>query len=236
MKKAGLLAAGHGVRLKPVSPFKPLVKINGVPLLELTLKNLQFNNFEKIVLIFNDEEREMDFTLLPTLETLKIDYFFKTTPSSMHSLYEVGQKLDLQTDEHFFISMVDSIVRPHDAERFYQFCLTLNHDESAIMVTPFIEDECPLTVKVDSQGYITEFQCPVEKDVLVTSGVYCLSSRVLPLLSELIEKRQQKMRTFLMELIKHRHKIRCFIVSKTLDIDRPEDVQSAEAFLGQVGP
>ena len=173
----------------------------------------------------------MDLSLLPSLKILNVDFFFKSTPSSMHSLYEVSQRLDIQPGEHFFISMVDSIVKPEDAKKFHQFCLTLKNDESAIIVTPFIEDEKPLTLKVNSQNYITEFQCPITEDVLITSGVYYLSAQVLPLLKEMIQTGQMKMRTFLTELIKRNHKIKGFQISKTLDIDRPEDIQSAEAFL-----
>jgi NDP-sugar pyrophosphorylase family protein len=231
MKKAAILAAGKGSRIKSISPFKPIVKINGTPLLELTLKNLHFQNFKKISIIFNDSEREMDLSLLPGLLSPSINYFFKTTPSSMHSLYEVGQKLELKTGEHLFVSMVDSIVLQSEALKFQKFCHTLTSDESALLVTPFIEDEKPLTLKINDQGYITEFQCPIEEGVLITSGVYYFSENIFPLLLEMIENGHNKMRNFLTELVKRDYKIKTFKSNKTLDIDRPEDIKSAELFL-----
>lgn len=231
MKKAAILAAGEGSRIKSIAPFKPIVKINGTPLLELTLKNLHFQNFKHISIIFNDSAREMDLSLLPGLLSPSINYFFKTTPSSMHSLYEVGQKLELKNGEHLFVSMVDSIVRPADALKFQNFCHTLNNDESALLVTPFIEDEKPLTLKINDQGYITEFQCPIEEGVLITSGVYCFSENIFPLLFEMIANGQTKMRNFLTELVKRDYKIKIFESIKTLDIDRPDDIISAEIFL-----
>lgn len=231
MKKAAILAAGEGSRLKSLSPFKPVLKVQGVALLELTLKNLQFHHFDKISLIFNESEKEMDFSLLPSLKILPIDYFFKTTKSSMHSLHEVSKKLEIKPGEHFFVSMVDSIVMPKDITEFYQFCEKLKSNESALMVTPFIEDEKPLTLKINDNNYITEFQCPITSGTLITSGIYYFSSDVLPLLSSMIENGQDKMRNFLTELVKQNHKIKAFIVDKTLDVDRPEDIKSVEKFL-----
>ena len=231
MKKAGILAAGDGTRLKAISPFKPITKVLNTPLLELTLQNLHFKNFEKIALIFNDDELAMDLTLLPSLTNLNINYFFKSTPSSMHSLFEISQKLNLNAGEHFFVSMVDSIIKPIDAKNFHQFCHTLKSDESGLIVTSFIEDEKPLTLKINSKDYITEFQCPIEPGTLITSGVYYLSSDVLPLLTDMIADGHTKMRNFLTELVKKGHKIKVFKINKTLDIDRPEDITSAEEFL-----
>lgn len=231
MKKAAILAAGEGLRLKEINSFKPIVKINGMPLLELTLKNLSFYKFKTIAVIFNEQQKGMDLSILPGLKKLEIDYFFKSTESSMHSLYEVSKRLNLSKGEHLFVSMVDSIVMPIDAQRFHLFCNELLSDESAILVTSFIEDEKPLTLKTNNHGRITEFQCPVGEGVLITSGVYCFSHNVLPLLSEMIATGQTQMRNFLTELVKQNHIIKSYHVTKTLDIDRPRDIKSAELFL-----
>jgi choline kinase len=231
MKKAGILAAGEGQRLKAITLYKPMLKVCDVTLLELTLKNLHFNLFDKIFLIFNEDEKAMDLLQFPTIKNLHIEYFYMSTPSSMHSLFEVAKKLEVETSEHFFISMVDSIIRPNDAKKFHDFCKTLNTDESAIIVTSFIEDEKPLTLKINSEGYVTEFQNPLTNNVLITSGVYYFSGVILPLLTKMIDDGQTKMRNFLTELVKTEHKIKVFHINKTLDIDRPEDIFSAEDFL-----
>lgn len=231
MKKAAILAAGEGSRLKSVTHFKPLASINGTPLLELTLQNLHFHDFSSTHIIFNHEEKSMDMKRLPSLMQRHIHYFFKSTPSSMHSLFEVAKKMKLTPDEHFFVSMVDSIVRPEDSKRFLQFCSTLPMDQSAIMVTRYIEDEKPLTVDADDQGYVKSFQLPIEADSLVTSGVYYFSANVVQVLEELIREGHSKMRNFLSALIERNYRIKVFEVQKTLDIDRPEDILSASEFL-----
>jgi NDP-sugar pyrophosphorylase family protein len=231
MKKAAILAAGEGSRLKSISHFKPLTNVNGTPLLELTLKNLHFHDFSSTHIIFNSEEKTMDFKKLPSLMQRHIHYFFKSTPSSMHSLHEVAKRLKMETGEHFFVSMVDSIVHPDDARNFLQFCAGLAPAESAILVTKYIEDEKPLTVKADSNGYVEAFQCPVDDETYITSGVYYFSSNILPTLDLMITSGQSKMRNFLSALIEKNYRIRIFEVEKTLDIDRPEDILSAAHFL-----
>jgi len=231
MKKAGILAAGKGSRLQSINAFKPIVKINGTPLLELTFKNLDIGQFQKIAIIFNDEEKNMNLSLLPAIHMSHVDYFFKTTKSSMHSLYEVLKKLKPQDGEHIFISMVDSIVLPRDAKNFHRFCENINKQESAILVTNFVDDEKPLTLKINKEFYVTEFQCPNVEELLITSGVYYFSENIMPLLEKMINEGHTKMRTFLTELIKHNYKIKVFISPKTLDIDHPKDIRSAEFFL-----
>jgi len=231
MKKAAILAAGEGSRLKTITNFKPLTNINGTPLLELTLQNLHFHDFSSTHIIFNHEEKSMDMKRLPSLMQRHIHYFFKSTPSSMHSLFEVTKKLKLNQGEHFFVSMVDSIVAPEDSRRFLNFCATLPPDESALLVTRYIDDEKPLTLKTDDAGFIRTFQCPIDSDVLITSGVYYFSSNIITVLEDLIKEGHSKMRYFLSALIERNYKIKAFEVQKTLDIDRPEDIVSASEFL-----
>ena len=231
MKKAGILAAGKGTRLQSINAFKPIVKINGTPLLELTFKNLALDQFQKIAIIFNDDEKNMNLSLLPTIHETNINYFFKTTESSMHSLYEVLKKLEPKTGEHVFISMVDSIVLPKDAKNFHHFCENIKESESAILVTNFIDDENPLTLKINEQFYITDFQCPFDEEVLITSVVYYFSENIMPLLEQMINEGHTKMRNFLAELIKRNYKIKAFVSPKTLDIDHPKDISVAELFL-----
>jgi choline kinase len=232
MKKAAILAAGEGSRLKSISFFKPLTKINGRPLIDITYENLHFRDFTFVNIIFNEEQKAMDLTRVSSVNANGINVFFKNTPSSMHSLFEVYQKQEIETGEHLFVSMVDSIVHPDDAKGFHSFCQGLRANESAIMATSFVEDEKPLTLAIDINGYVSEFQCPlVQNETFVTSGVYYFSEEALSMLPRLINNGKGKMRNFLNELIYQKHPVKVFKVKKTLDIDRPEDIKSAEYFL-----
>lgn len=231
MKKAAILAAGNGSRLKELNSFKPIIKINGTPLLELTFQNLHFSEFSRVSIIFNEEQTHMDLSELPLLKNSSVHYFYKSTISSMHSLHAVGVHLEVKPDEHFMVSMVDSLVDTNEAKNFLNFCYKLKINESAIMATSYIEDENPLTLKLNGLGAVAKFQCPLNEADLITSGVYYFSGDVLPLVLEMIEQGQTKMRNFLSELVNRGHCVKVFKVTKSIDIDRPEDIESAKTFL-----
>jgi len=104
--KVGILAAGEGSRLQDISPCKPLVKVGGKPLFERTINYLPADGNDSITVIFNEDERDMDFALLPSLKRNNVSHFFKSTPSSMHSLYEVMGRADLKPrppEFHFYL-------------------------------------------------------------------------------------------------------------------------------------
>ncbi len=230
--KAGILAAGEGSRLQSLSLCKPLVKVGGKPLFERTINYLPATGHDNITVIFNEDERDMDFALLPALKRSNVSHFFKSTPSSMHSLYEVMGRADLKTGEHILIMMVDSIIRQEDFEAYMACCKGLRADQSSVLITPYVEDEKPLTVALDSAGRVKAFQVPEGPDVPITSGVYCFSAEALPYLGACVARGDKKMRNFLKYLVEQGHEIMTFMVDKTLDVDRPEDIASAEEFLG----
>ncbi len=230
----GILAAGEGSRLKSVAPFKPLIKVGNIPLLERTLAMVKRVRPEKITIIFNELEREMDFSLLPSLNEKNITYFFKTTPSSLHSLYEVMRRSNIAADQHIIFSMVDSILRPEDFDYFAKKCQQLAVGESAVMTTSYIEDEKPLTLQVDTQQRVVAFQTPLEESTLITSGMYCFAGSSIDLMQKCIDEGVMKMRNFLTRLVEQGNVVRSIEVKKSLDIDRPEDIVSAERFLGLI--
>jgi dTDP-glucose pyrophosphorylase len=130
--------------------------------------------------------------------------------------------------------MVDSLISKKDLANFAKFCETLRPDQSAIVVTSYIEDEMPLTVKVNKRNEIERFDCPIENGTFVTSGVYCFSTQIFPIVSLMVNRNEIKLRNLLKELIHNNFTIKSFYVKKSLDIDRPEDVLSAEKFLNGI--
>jgi len=229
--KAGILAAGDGSRLQRISPFKPLVKVGDKALFERAIAYLSPANPEKIFVIFNDKERDMDFSQLPSLQSVQVSHFFKSTLSSMHSLYEVMKKAEMTQGEHLFVMMVDSIIRPEDFALYMDHCKKLPASQSSVLITNFVEDEKPLTVRRHEDGTVEAFQVPAADGVPITSGVYCFSADIVPLLEDCVARHEKKMRNFLKSLVAQGHVINTFLVDKTLDVDRPEDIESAEEFL-----
>ncbi len=229
--KAGILAAGEGSRLQTVATCKPLVNVGGKILFERTINYLAEFNIDRIVVIFNEDERKMDFSLLPSLFQPNVNHFFKSTPSSLHSLYEVMRRSDLKAGEHIFVMMVDAIIHQQDFDNYLISCRKLPPSQSSVLITSYVEDEKPLTVALDAKGRVAAFQVPAGPEVPITSGIYCFSADTLPVLTGCVERGEQKMRNFLKHLVEQGHIIHTFLVDKTLDVDRPEDIASAEKFL-----
>lgn len=228
----GILAAGEGSRLQAVAPFKPLIKVGGVPLIERTLKMVGEASPERIMIIFNELEKSIDFSTLPMTQKSNTDYFFQTTPSSLHSLYEVMKRSNVSEDDHIIFSMVDSILKQDDFNNFYKYCSQLARGEHAVLTTTFIEDEKPLTLQLGEGDKIEAFQTPLEESTLITSGMYCFSGQALYLMKKCVDDGVMKMRNFLTLLVTEGETVRSFEIEKSLDIDRPEDIKSAEKFLG----
>lgn len=233
IKKAAILAAGEGSRLKSICEFKPMIPICGTPLVERVMERLLSLGVEQIVVAFNSHEKKMNWELLPSFKRPEVKIIFVDTPSSMHTLYEVLKELKPNKDDHILASMVDTIIKEKDFLNYFRSLESLQNHESCLLVTPFIDDEKPLTVKLNKQNIIEGFNCPIENGTVVTSGMYGLSGAIFPQLEKELAGGTHKMRNFLASLIPAGHTLKGFVVEKTLDIDRPEDVKVAEDFLCQ---
>jgi len=229
-----ILAAGDGSRLKQVTLYKPFLLLGNIRLLDYVLGHFLDTNVDNIYIHFNESERAMDLSKFQLIGDRRIKYGFLSTKSSFHTLnYAIRHGLSSFKD-HVLVSMVDTILSKHDFERFIKFCETLKKNESAILVTSYIDDENPLTVTVGSDDVVTEFQIPKEKATVVTSGMYYFSPEIVPSLALAQEQDINKMRNFLSLLLKENHIIKAFHVAKTMDVDRPEDIDKAIHYIGEI--
>lgn len=234
-----ILAAGDGSRLKSITPFKPMLELlPGERLLDFAINNLLKVGPQEILIQFNDDERSMpleEFSFSKNLSSRsKCKIYYKSTPSSFHTLCEVLEKVDFDKCTHVLVTMVDSIVKADDLENYFAFCKTLKPNQSGLLLTSFCDDEKPLTVALDSKTQkISDFQVPLTSEPIVTSGVYCFSKEVVEFLKQAKEKNISKMRNFLKFLIDSKHEILGFVANKTIDVDRPNDLFVARNFLNK---
>ncbi len=155
--KYAIIAAGEGSRLaqEGIDVPKPLVKIHGEHLIDRLIRIFTMNEAEEIVVICNDLTTEVSEHLrrlqnagelcgnpLPPLR-----FVVKTTPSSMHSFYELSQLL-AENDKPFVLTTVDTIFREAEFKDYIcAFKQMLAEGEDGLMgVTAFIDDEKPLYV------------------------------------------------------------------------------------------
>jgi len=235
LRNAAILGAGLGSRLKSLTHSKPLLELQGMSLLSRTMNNLKEQNFSKIHCALREELLSAeDKNKLP--QSPSIHYLFKNTESSLHTLGELIHSMepnDKTLPEHLFITMADTILHQKDLTAFVAFCRNLEPEENAILTTPYIRDEKPLVVKLDSQNIVSSFGEAAKENSLVTSGIYCFSPLALSLVNPSINQGMHKMRNFLAHLVEKNQKIRGFVVEKTIDIDHPEDIDDALRFLGK---
>ena len=77
----------------------------------------------------------------------------KTTPSSMHSFYELSRYLK---DDRFCLTTVDTIFREEEFSRFIDAFKAFEGD-GMMAVTDYIDDEKPLYIGTDEDRNITGF-------------------------------------------------------------------------------
>ena len=97
-----IIAAGEGSRLaqEGVNEPKPLVKVQNEHLIDRLIRVFMDNDAEKITIICNNLTTKVSQHLLKLEEDglngrpVPLNFIVKTTPSSMHSFYELSKLLD----------------------------------------------------------------------------------------------------------------------------------------------
>ena len=230
-----IIAAGDGSRLvsEGVLTPKPLVKIMGMPMIERLMRIFASNNAESISVIVNESMHEVKEFLnnWATEETLRQLNIFKfnlvvaTTPSSMHSFYELSKIIDA---DQICLTTVDTVFSPHE---FHNFINNVGKNfDGYFVVMRFIDDEKPLYIETDGEK-ITGFKDTGDYD-LVSGGIYVLDTKkAFPILRNCIESGQHRMRNFQRALLENGLNIGFCIFDKILDVDHAEDIAKAEQFL-----
>jgi len=225
--RVGILGAGLGSRLKSHAEAKPLAKLGESSLLELLLTRFQGAGAQEILCALRHELITPEIRRsLPKLAG--VAYLFKDTESSLHTLAELVRALDPSKGPVLF-TMADTVMLPGDFERFLQFCAELGPSDCAVLLTSFVDDEKPLWAYVTPDGTVKGFGS--EPAQLVTSGMYFLQPQAMEIALELVDSGTHKMRNFLAKLAERQMTIKSFVVSKTIDVDHPSDLEKAAAFL-----
>lgn len=234
--KGGIIAAGEGLRLREAfSAPKPLVRVGGMTLLERTLRALSDSGVDEVTLIAREPEvveHARSLNLPARLRTV-----IKVTESSMHSLYELGIFLK---GERFLLCTVDSIIRPEEFAGFARTFEERTDVDVLLSYTDHVDDEKPLRVAVEQGptpgrgpggGAVTALGEAAADSPFVTVGLYGIGPRAMSLLDRALTRRMKKLRNYLALVLENRLPMAGCRLSKAIDVDRPTDVEAAEAFL-----
>ena len=227
-----IIAAGDGSRLaqEGIKSPKPLIRINGEIMIERLVRIFLKAGASSVIIIVNDKTKETRLALESMAEKYPIRLVVKSTPSSMHSFYELSPHI---TDDRFCLTTVDTIFKEEEflayIDRYRQ------SDADGIMaVTDFIDDEKPLYISTNENMDITAFKDRQEDDCnYISGGIYCLKVKALDTLRKCMAEGKSHMRNFQRELLSDGMHLKAYPFSKILDIDHASDIEKAETFLKQ---
>lgn len=237
--KYAIIAAGNGSRLhqEGVKAPKPLVKVNGERLIDRLLRIFCNNQATEIIVICNKQMTDVQEHLADVQQhglngkEVPLRFIVKTTPSSMHSFYEISSLIG---KEPFVLTTVDTIFREDEFSVYiHEFQKEIEDGTQAFMgVTDYIDDEKPLYVSTDEAMNITGFH---DKNTgncqYISGGIYGLTPETITTLNNCMERGESRMRNFQRALIADGRKTKAYAFTKVLDIDHATDIEKAEEYL-----
>lgn len=231
----GIIAAGEGSRLagEGAGIPKPLIPIDGVPMIERLIRIFERCSATSINVVINSRMPEVREFLssLKLRDGIEFNLKIKDTPSSMHTFFELSEML--RGKGRFITTTVDTIF-PEEAFRRYvdAYRVQPGTTDGMMAVTDFVDDEKPLYVKTDGNLDILDFCDSREEGCeYISGGIYGLSDKAFGVLDECMRSGVSRMRNFQRMLVRAGLKLKAFPMGKIIDVDHLSDVATAEKFL-----
>lgn len=227
-----IIAAGEGSRLsgEGVAAPKPLVKVCGEPLIDRLIRVFEENNAESITIILNSNIPALLQHVSQIECKVKLNIINKSTPSSMHSFYELSHHLTGK----FCLTTIDTIFTEEEFSQFIKDFETEQTYDGAMVVTDYIDDEKPLYVATDLVNNVTGFYDNYTDGIkYISGGIYALTPPAIDVLNKCIELGVSRMRNYQRALIENGLKLKAVPFSKVIDIDHATDIVKAEQFIAE---
>lgn len=226
---AGVIAAGEGSRLSRSHPdtVKPLVPVAGRPLAHWIVDALGAAGARELTVLTNSRGAAVPPSLSAAFPGTSFDFIAADTASSFESFRLVSRRLSARHDA-FLISTVDAIIPASDVARFWAECRSARAD-AGLALTAHVDDEKPLWADVDETGLVTAVGDDARTRRRVTCGLYYMTRAAAERMPE--PSAHARLRDFWRTLTASGARVSGPTLSKTLDVDRPEDVAAAEAYL-----
>jgi NDP-sugar pyrophosphorylase family protein len=233
--KAGLIAAGLGERLRAhgMTLPKPLVPVAGRPLIDYVLAAVAAAGLRQVACIVNEESRGIEQHCRDRWPQLAFDFIRRTTPSSMESLFTLRPLL---AGERFVLLTVDAVFAPRVLDRFLTAAAARVDAQAVLALSTFVDDEKPLYARLAADGRISALGADAQprdaSDVpLVTAGFYVFDPAIFDEIAYARQSGFTALRQFLGHLLQRGYRFYGERIGKTVDVDRPEDLAVAEAFI-----
>lgn len=227
-----ILAGGEGSRLSAggVPVPKPLVEVAGKPQILRLLETFAALGCDSLTCAVR-----ADFPAVARfLDGQRFRAPFRViecrTPSSLHTLVE---GLAAAPGGPVFCSMVDTVMPVDDWRVVYRASAARLKEgaDLVLAVTPYVDDESPVYVARQSGGDVTGVSDQPIAPPCITGGVYGLSPAAREAAREAVTRGVHKMRAFLKALVADGRRVAGVEVARIIDIDRPSDLATANAWL-----
>ncbi|MEN9917759.1 MAG: hypothetical protein RL662_195 [Bacteroidota bacterium] len=228
-----IIAAGEGSRLaqEGVRLPKPLVKLNGVEMIGRLIRVFAAHQATSISVIVNEEMTLVQEYVKQIKLDIPLNIVVKSTPSSMHSFYELRHFLK---DGKFCLTTVDTIFKEKDFANYIATFIAADKSVDGMMaVTDYIDDEKPLYVDTDDRMTIVGFLDQSDSCKYISGGIYGLTPKALGTLEACMATGQSRMRNFQRQLVLDGLSLQGYPFPKIVDVDHAEDIVKAEAFLNE---
>ena len=234
--KFAIVAGGEGSRLRSegVLVQKPLVRLGDETLLARLIRIFAQNEAEEIVLLARTEADEVvaEARCAAVEWGTKLTVVRADTPSSMHSFSALVAYLHAAP---FCLTTVDTVfseVAFNDYIASFRRLLADGDADGLMGVTTLIDDEKPLYVEVDSDGFITAFLDESNGRVHhVSAGVYGLTPPAIDTLQRCMTRGESRLRNFQRALLTDGLLLRAHDFGAVIDIDHAADIDKAEKLI-----
>lgn len=220
-----ILSAGNGSRLaqEGVRLPKPLVRVAGEPMIGRLLRIFNSYSPDIIAVIVNPANTQTIDFLNSVHNDYPLEVVVRSTPSSMHSLYELRKYLE---GDRFCATTVDTVFLEKEFNTYMNAFLTDGSD-GVMAVTDYVDDEKPLFVGVDDKMNITRFSDSSSGCRFVSGGIYGLTGKALGVLDDCVSAGMSRMRAFQKEMVARGLILKAYALGKVIDVDHQTDIVDA---------
>ena len=227
-----VIAAGEGSRLaqEGMTTPKPLVKIGGECMVDRLVRIFVAAGAKEVCVVCNPSSEAYIKSRQEAGAPLRS--IVRTTPSSMHSMYELMPMLE--GDEPFVLTTVDTVFRESEFQDYvaaFEKMVAAGEADGLMGVTTYIDDEKPLYVATDDDLNIRAFLDADENPRYVSGGIYDLTPCALATLRRCVDRGESRMRNFQRALLSDGLQLKAYPFTKVIDVDHAGDIAKAEALL-----
>jgi NDP-mannose synthase len=225
--QAVILAGGKGTRLSPytTSTPKPLVPIDGIPILEVVLRQLKYFGFTDVVIAVNHlAELIMEFFGKGEKIGLNIRYSIENEPLGTAAPLLLIHELD-----DTFLVMNGDILTTLNFRAFFEYHKDNRSDASIAVSKKEIKIDLGV-LRIDQSRFVDYIEKPTYK-FDVSMGIYAMQ---LDALKCIPENQSYDIPEFMLALKNNNKKITCYDDGcYWLDIGRPDDYETANIIFSE---